>query len=226
MKKILFITPSLSNGGAEKVVSKISSGLNRKNYDVNILNFFRCENEYKIEFNSYLKQATGQYHKFKDVNNILLYLKQCELFEEVIISSLDSGTGEVEMTLSCSEDLYQDILKQLVGSAIEDKGEFIKFLSEAVEAKNEYFKYKAALESVKNNRIYTIPIGFTQMEQVNIFTAEFFYDQANKLYPNIFNYDVNTMLKESIKEWFNVELSDIQIQYMLTGLGPDGEEMY
>jgi iron complex transport system substrate-binding protein len=82
------------------------------------------------------------------------------------------------------------------------------------------------LESVKNNRIYTIPIGFTQMEQVNIFTAEFFYDQANKLYPNIFNYDVNTMLKESIKEWFNVELSDIQIQYMLTGLGPDGEEMY
>ena len=64
------------------------------------------------------------------------------------------------------------------------------------------------------------------MEQVNIFTAEFFYDQANKLYPNIFNYDVNTMLKESIKEWFNVELSDIQIQYMLTGLGPDGEEMY
>jgi stage IV sporulation protein A len=54
------------------------------------------------------------------------------------------------MLLTCSEDLYQDILKQLVGSAIEDKGEFIKFLSEAVEAKNEYFKYKAAIESVKN----------------------------------------------------------------------------
>ena len=108
------------------------------------------ENEYKIEFNSYLKQATGQYHKFKDVNNILLYLKQCELFEEVTVTSVDSGTGEVEMLLTCSEDLYQDILKQLVGSAIEDKGEFIKFLSEAVEAKNEYFKYKAAIESVKN----------------------------------------------------------------------------
>ena len=108
------------------------------------------ENEYKMEFNSYLKQATGQYRKFKDVNNILVYLKQCELFEDVTISSVDSGTGEVEMLLTCSDDLYQDVLKQLVGSAIEDKGEFIKFLEEAVEAKNEYFKYKAALESVKN----------------------------------------------------------------------------
>jgi len=108
------------------------------------------ENEYKLMFNNYLKQATGQYRKFKDVNNILLYLKQCELFEDVTITSIDSGTGEIDMMLSCSEDLYQDILKQLVGPAIDDKGEFIKFLEEAVEAKNEYFKYKAAIESVKN----------------------------------------------------------------------------
>lgn len=108
------------------------------------------ENEYKMEFNNYIKQATGQYRKFRDVNNILIYLKDCELFEEATIDNLNSGTGEVDMTLSCSEQLYQDILKQLVGPSIEDKGEFIKFLQEAVEAKNEYFKYKAALESVKN----------------------------------------------------------------------------
>lgn len=82
------------------------------------------------------------------------------------------------------------------------------------------------LEAVKNNQIYTIPIGFTQMEQINIFTAEFFYDQANKLYPSIFNYDINTMLKTSVKEWFDVELTDLQIQYMLNGLGPNGEKMY
>lgn len=106
-------------------------------------------NEYKILFNDYLKQATGQYRKFKEVNKILLYFKQCELFEDAVITSIDSGTGEVEMTLECNDDLYQDILKQLVGDAIEDKGEFIKFLEEAVEARNEYIKYKSALESVK-----------------------------------------------------------------------------
>ena len=49
MKKILFVIPSLSNGGAEKVVSKISSGLVEKGYDVTILNFYKCENEYSID---------------------------------------------------------------------------------------------------------------------------------------------------------------------------------
>lgn len=82
------------------------------------------------------------------------------------------------------------------------------------------------LEAVKNNKIYTIPMGFTQMEQINIFTAEFFYDQANKLYPNIFNYDVSKMIKDSTKEWFDVELTDLQIQYMLSGLSPEGKDMF
>ena len=82
------------------------------------------------------------------------------------------------------------------------------------------------LEAVKNNKIYTIPMGFTQMEQINIFTAEFFYDQVNKLYPNIFNYDVSKMIKDSTKEWFDVELTDLQIQYMLSGLSPEGKDMF
>jgi len=107
-------------------------------------------NEYKMTFDNYIKQATGQYRKFKEVSSILAYLKDCELFEEVTVTSIDSGTGEVELTLSCSEDLYEKILEELVGPCILDKGEFIKFLEEAVEAKNEYFKYKAAIESVKN----------------------------------------------------------------------------
>ena len=82
------------------------------------------------------------------------------------------------------------------------------------------------LDAVKNNKIYTIPIAFTQMEQINIFTPEFFYDQANKLYPDIFNYDVASMLKNSIKEYFNIDLTNQQVEYMLNGLGPDGSNMY
>ncbi len=107
-------------------------------------------NEYKVIFNSYIKQATGQYRKFKEVSEISVYLKECELFEDVQITSIDSGTGEVEITLNCYNKLYEDILQDLVGPCILDKGEFIKFLEDAVEAKNEYFKYKSALESVKN----------------------------------------------------------------------------
>ena len=82
------------------------------------------------------------------------------------------------------------------------------------------------LEAVKNNKIYTIPSGLTAMEQLNALTPIFFYDQANKLYPEYFNYDVKSMIKESTKEYFNTDLTDQQVEYMLNCLGPTGEELY
>ena len=41
-----------------------------------------------------------------------------------------------------------------------------------------------------------------------------------------FSTDVNKMLKVSSKEWFNIELTNEQIQFMLNGLGPDGKDMF
>ncbi len=82
------------------------------------------------------------------------------------------------------------------------------------------------LDAVKNNRIYTIPMGLTQMEQLNALSPEFFYDQANKLYPNIFNFDVKSMIKESVKVYFGTDLTDQQVEYMLSGLSPTGDRLY
>ncbi len=82
------------------------------------------------------------------------------------------------------------------------------------------------LEAVKNNQIMTIPMGFTQMEQINAFTTEFFCDQANKLYPDIFNFDVKTMMKSDIKKYFGTDVTDQQIEYMLAGLSPTGGNLY
>lgn len=82
------------------------------------------------------------------------------------------------------------------------------------------------LDAVKNNQIYTIPMGFTQMEQINAFTAEFFCDQANKLYPDVFHFDVKSMMKASIKKYFGTDVTDTQIEYMLAGLSPTGGNLY
>ncbi len=82
------------------------------------------------------------------------------------------------------------------------------------------------LDAVKNEQYYNIPIGFTAFEQLSAMTPVFFYDQANKLYPDYFRYDIASMTKAAIKEGFGTELSDVQIGYMLEGLGPSGEELY
>lgn len=82
------------------------------------------------------------------------------------------------------------------------------------------------LDAVKNNQIFNIPIGFTAFEQLSVMTPIFFYDQANKIYPDYFNYDISSMVKTSLKEYFGTELNDTQISYMLDGLNPEGGQLY
>ena len=78
------------------------------------------------------------------------------------------------------------------------------------------------MDAVKNNKIYTIPNGFTAFEQLSAMTPIFFYDQANKIYPDYFNYDISFMIKTTIKEYFGTELTDSQVLYMQKGLNPQG----
>ena len=82
------------------------------------------------------------------------------------------------------------------------------------------------LDAVKNNKVYNIPIGFTAFEQLSAMTPIFFYDQANKIYPEYFNYDITSMVKTTVKEYFGTDLSDTQVSYMLDGLNPEGGSLY
>ncbi len=78
------------------------------------------------------------------------------------------------------------------------------------------------LGAVKNNEIYTIPVGFTMFEQISAMTPIFFCDMANKLYPDLFDYDIETMIKQTVKEYFGTDLTDQQIAYILLGKNPSG----
>ena len=82
------------------------------------------------------------------------------------------------------------------------------------------------LDAVKNNKVYNIPIGFTAFEQLSAMTPIFFYDQANKIYPDYFNYDITSMVKATVKEYFGTDLSDDQVSYMLNGQNPEGGSLY
>ena len=82
------------------------------------------------------------------------------------------------------------------------------------------------LDAVKNNKVYNIPIGFTAFEQLSVMTPIFFYDQANKIYPEYFSYNIPSMVKSAVKEYFGTDLTDNQVTYMLSGLNPNGGSLY
>ena len=105
--------------------------------------------KYKKEFNELISSVTGEYRKFKDAQNIRDHLKGYESLKKVEISNIDSGTGEVEITIEFNDGIYDEILSEILGEAVNDKGQFITLLQSFVKAKQEYDKIETALESVK-----------------------------------------------------------------------------
>ena len=81
------------------------------------------------------------------------------------------------------------------------------------------------LDAVKNNQLFNIPIGFTMFEQLSVFSPVFLYDQANKLYPEYFDFDVKTEIKNLSKEYFNIDLTDNEVNNMLHGLSRNGQAL-
>lgn len=81
------------------------------------------------------------------------------------------------------------------------------------------------LDAVKNGQYYNIPIGLTMFEQLSVFSPAFLMDQANKLYPEYFNFDVEGEIKKLAKDFFGVELTDTEVANMLNGLSRNGESL-
>ncbi len=82
------------------------------------------------------------------------------------------------------------------------------------------------LDAVINNDIYNIPVGFVMWEQNSVVLPIFVYDQANKLYPSLFDFDIVTLTKQSYMYYFDYELTDAHVGYMIEGLSPEGTVMY
>lgn len=107
------------------------------------------ENKTKSDFDKAIEEATSEFKKFKHVSCIKDRLSENQAFSSVKITSIDASTGEVEITIDCEDNLYQQTINEIIGEDIADRGAFIAYLQEASKAKAEYANYQAALESVK-----------------------------------------------------------------------------
>ena len=53
------------------------------------------------------------------------------------------------MEISCSDELYNEVVEEIIGDAINDRGKFIELLQSSKLAKRNFDQYKAALDEVK-----------------------------------------------------------------------------
>ncbi|AHI52767.1 TroA family protein [Spiroplasma culicicola] len=79
------------------------------------------------------------------------------------------------------------------------------------------------LRAVNENNVYTIPLSFVSWEQTSAESSLFIYDIANKLYPNLFDFDIGELTKQTLNKYFNYKINDQNLNYMLQGLDKNGQ---
>lgn len=96
-----------------------------------------------------LEQAMNNARKIKDVENIKSVLISNEHIETVELTNVDTSTGMIDVEIEVKEGLYEEIMKEVVGQDVLDKGDLLALLIELSKAKKDYDCIKDALEMAR-----------------------------------------------------------------------------
>lgn len=107
----------------------------------------KSDHPLKQKFIEKMKTSIKEVSKLRDVEKINLDI-ECEEITNAYISNLDTENLEVTITLDANENMYDEILKEVVGSTITSKGELLKTFINLNEDKDEYEAVKGALKQV------------------------------------------------------------------------------
>ena len=95
---------------------------------------------FKQEFDSIINDVTGNYRKMKDAFIIQDKLLECGLFDSVDIMNVDSGSGVVDINIKVKDGIYTEIIEDILGVTLEDKGVLIEILQKLKKAEDIYNK--------------------------------------------------------------------------------------
>ena len=107
-------------------------------------------NEVKKNYLEKIKESTLNINKLKDTDNIVRYYQDNEYINKAYISELDASTGIVTMNLESSNELYNKVLKDIMGDVAVNKASLLQIFSSYKESKEEFDSIKSALKMAKS----------------------------------------------------------------------------
>lgn len=96
-----------------------------------------------------IRESVVEIDKLKDIEKITSHFMNCEYISKSYLSNVDTETGKVTVTLQAPNDLYNTILKDIIGVELTSRAALLTLFQEYNEAKREYDQIKGALKMVK-----------------------------------------------------------------------------
>lgn len=119
---------------------------------VNMPNWIAClskDNWLKKVYIEKIRESVIDVDKVRDIDNIISHFSDCEYISKAFISDVDTSSGIVTISLDAPSDLYNVVLKEIIGVDITNKSQLLSLFQEYNEAKHEYDQIKSALKMVK-----------------------------------------------------------------------------
>ena len=96
-----------------------------------------------------IKESVSEIDKLKDIDIITNHFSNCEYINKAYLSEVNTSTGTITITLEAPADLYNNILKEIIGIDISNKAQLLNIFQDYNETKQEYDQIKSALKMVK-----------------------------------------------------------------------------
>ena len=96
-----------------------------------------------------VKETVKDIKRLRDVDRVVSYFTEFEFIEQANLAGMEMGQGVAEIDLHAPDELYDDILKEIVGVEIRGKDHLLALMQDFAHAKAEYDQVSDALKMVK-----------------------------------------------------------------------------
>src|SRR5699024_7073837 len=103
----------------------------------------------RTNYQEVIQQTVKNIKRLRDVDNIVGDFSEYDYIESANIAGMEMGEGVAEIDLHAPDDLYDDILKEIVGEEIRGRDHLLELMQDFAHAKKEYGRVSDALQMVK-----------------------------------------------------------------------------
>ena len=97
-----------------------------------------------------IRECVTEVDKLRDIETINKHFKECDQIEKSYMSGVDPSKGEVTINLEAPSNLYDEVLKEIIGTSINSRSALLNIFQEYNDTKEEFEQYKSALKQVKS----------------------------------------------------------------------------
>ena len=104
----------------------------------------------RSKFENCISNSLNDIKRIRDVDRVVSALAEEEFIDKANLSNLVMGQGSVDIDLYAPDELYDQVLTEIVGVEIQGKDHLLKLMKELTYAKKEYDQVASALSMVKS----------------------------------------------------------------------------